>query len=181
MILTLLCFFSTSNHLFPCPTVSVNFYSFVFCSIVTCNMHCKQHKLSRWALFVLRANVVKHIVWINEKMGCFPFNQKPRNFRNRRKWWGNILNYASSLSLRQNQLTIRKLCLFLCGVCFQELSESAPVLYQLCVSTNLKIIGIIIKITISWIVIGLKNSYLSLTEDLSRRCLSFIIPLKDTI
>ena len=27
----------------------------MFCSIVTCNMHCKQHKLSRWALFALRA------------------------------------------------------------------------------------------------------------------------------
>ena len=31
MILTLmLCFFSTSYHSFPCPTVSVNFYSFVY-------------------------------------------------------------------------------------------------------------------------------------------------------
>ena len=38
MILTLmLCFFSMFNHLFPCPTVSVNFFfkCACFCSIIT--------------------------------------------------------------------------------------------------------------------------------------------------
>ena len=33
VILTLLCFFSKSNRLFPCPTVSVNFYSSVLCFV----------------------------------------------------------------------------------------------------------------------------------------------------
>ena len=31
-------------------------------------MHCKQHKLSRWALFALRANVVINIVYIKKKL-----------------------------------------------------------------------------------------------------------------
>ena len=31
-------------------------------------MHCKQHKLSRWALFALRANVVINIVYIKKKI-----------------------------------------------------------------------------------------------------------------
>ena len=34
----------------------------MFCSIVTCDMHCKQQKLSRWALLVLGKNVVINIV-----------------------------------------------------------------------------------------------------------------------
>ena len=30
-----------------------------FCSIVTCDVHCKRHKFSRWALFAFTAIVVK--------------------------------------------------------------------------------------------------------------------------
>ena len=57
LILTLmLCFSVWSNHLIPCPTfLLTSALLCMFCSIVTCNMHCKQHKLSRWALFALRA------------------------------------------------------------------------------------------------------------------------------
>lgn len=68
MILTLMiCFFfqyvqlSVSSY----PTVSVNF-SFIhlcmFCSPDTCDMHCKQHKLSKSALFALGANFAMNIV-----------------------------------------------------------------------------------------------------------------------
>ena len=55
-------FFSMSNHLFLCSTVFANFFSFVHVHAVTCDMHCKQQKLSRWALLVLRKNVVINIV-----------------------------------------------------------------------------------------------------------------------
>ena len=46
-----------------------------FCLIVTCDVHCKQHKLSRWALFALTANVVKikkSVNWVLTEgwLGC---------------------------------------------------------------------------------------------------------------
>ena len=47
----------------------------MFCLIVTCDVHCKQHKLSRWALFALTANVVKikkSVNWVLTEgwLGC---------------------------------------------------------------------------------------------------------------
>ena len=58
MILSLmLCFSHMFNHLFPCSTVPINFFR--VCGV----MHCKHHKLSRWALFASRANVAINIVY----------------------------------------------------------------------------------------------------------------------
>ena len=59
MILTLmLCFFSMPNPLIPWPTSSINCYFFAYVLFdghvwryfSSLDMHCKQHKLSRWVL-----------------------------------------------------------------------------------------------------------------------------------
>ena len=51
LVRAIICFFVQSFLLTSIPLC-------VFYSIVTCDMHCKQHKLSRLDLFALRANVV---------------------------------------------------------------------------------------------------------------------------
>ena len=51
LVRAIICFFVQSSLLTSIPLC-------VFYSIVTCDVHCKQHKLSRWDLFALRANVV---------------------------------------------------------------------------------------------------------------------------
>ena len=70
MILTLmLCFLvrPISSYLVQ-PFLLTSIPLCMFCSIVTCNMHCKQQQLSRLAYFALRTNVVINIVYIKKSI-----------------------------------------------------------------------------------------------------------------